>query len=187
VFLSRDPALDGSNWFGYAKNSPRRLVDPTGLEAGDEFKSSDAAAKDAAKCYGGGERESGGWIYSYEGTDGSQKYSYTVATSSSNVNIHLKPISKGPPNSKSQGTWHTHGTTYDSPDGGIGGNYRRDTFSDPDIRNDFQVASEGNGDNHYISGGDGVVYKHIVRDIDGSLFPPTKVIIIPIGRWHDRF
>jgi hypothetical protein len=30
VFLSRDPALDGSNWFGYAKNKPNKLVDPGG-------------------------------------------------------------------------------------------------------------------------------------------------------------
>jgi len=32
VFLSRDPALDGGNWFGYCSNNPHGRIDPDGLE-----------------------------------------------------------------------------------------------------------------------------------------------------------
>lgn len=32
VFLSRDPALDGSNWFGYVDGNPTNAIDPDNLQ-----------------------------------------------------------------------------------------------------------------------------------------------------------
>ena len=38
VFLSRDPALDGSNWFGYVEGQPASRVDPSGLQARAQYE-----------------------------------------------------------------------------------------------------------------------------------------------------
>jgi RHS repeat-associated protein len=44
-FLTRDPAKDGSNWYGYCGNEPTTLADPEGLDAIGE-KAGDIATDD---------------------------------------------------------------------------------------------------------------------------------------------
>ena len=59
-FLTRDPARDGRNWYGYCGNNPSARVDAEGLEAGKMYGTAEQAAQDAMTDCGDASKKSSG-------------------------------------------------------------------------------------------------------------------------------
>ena len=114
VFLSRDPALDGSNWFGYVRNNPGRRVDPFGLKPGDHYKTADdaavAALDDVTTKSIHENKEAAGKIYAGTDAQGNPYFSYTEPAWGNGA---VSVATEVPEGAQYVGHYHTHGTYYE--------------------------------------------------------------------------